>query len=361
MMYPLLEFDTKIAQSNVALVKGLCDKRGIELAGVVKGCNAYGPFVEVLIRQGIQQIASSRLEQLKGIKATCPECETMLLRIPMMSELELLLAYADISVQSEQVILERLNGLCAAQKKRHRVLLMFDLGDLREGFFDENELIEMALKVERDWEHLHLEGIGTNIGCYGAVKATPENLGRLVKVSKQIESLIGRPLDKISGGATSSLPLVVKGNMPEGINHLRIGEGLMTCREIGEFYEAPIEGLRQDAFVLKAEVVEVKNKPTHPIGELFYDAFGNKPTYEDRGIKQRVILGVGRQDFGSHEKLIALDPKVEIIGSSSDHLIVETECLVKVGEVMTFLVYYPALLYLTESPYVIKQEVLGGI
>ncbi len=116
--------------------------------------------------------------------------------------------------------------------------------------------------------------------------------------------------------------------------------------------------LHQDAFVLKAQVVEVKNKPSHPIGEIFIDAFGNKPTYEDRGERRRALLAIGKQDFVSVDTLIPIDKNIEVIGASRDHLIIDIEdCKTnyKVGDVIEFNIYYPHLLYLSGSRDVNKK------
>ena len=108
--------------------------------------------------------------------------------------------------------------------------------------------------------------------------------------------------------------------------------------------------MHKDTFVLKAQVVEIKHKPTHPIGEVFIDAFGNKPTYEDNGIRKRALLAVGKQDFGLQDNLIPQKQGVKIVGSSSDHLIIDIEDCdieVKLGDILDFIMYYPPMMYLS--------------
>lgn len=81
--------------------------------------------------------------------------------------------------------------------------------------------------------------------------------------------------------------------------------------------------LRDDVFRLEAEVVEVKEKPTYPQGELGADAFGRKPVYEDRGLRLRAILALGRADVGDMETSRPTMPGVTVIGGSSDHCILD--------------------------------------
>ena len=116
----------------------------------------------------------------------------------------------------------------------------------------------------------------------------------------------------------------------------------------------PVEGLNTDCFVLEAEIVELKTKPSKPIGRSGPNAFGEYLEYPDRGIMKRAILGIGRQDV-TVDGLTPVDPDVEIIGASSDHLIVNlTECSTdyKVGDIVRFIPDYGALLHLFTSKYV---------
>jgi len=351
-MYPALIINKEIIKKNVASVVELCSFSGIGVSAVIKGCGGNLEVAKLAATCGCKHIASSRIEQLKLVKEAEIKLPTMLLRIPMLSEVSRMIKYADISLQSELKIIDYIEKKCKTQSTTHNVVLMMDLGDLREGYMDKDELIKVALYIENNLKHVKLHGIGTNIGCYGAVLATRKNLGKLANIALEIEKLIGRELDIVSGGATSSLTLVNKSEMPSKINNLRIGEAILTSRELSEFYDCEIKGLSKNAFTLKAEIVEIKDKPTYPIGVLFYDAFGNKPEYEDRGIKTRIILAVGRQDFGSHDKLLAITKNIKIIGSSSDHLIVETiseNHKFKLGDTIEFELFYPALLYLSQS------------
>lgn len=355
--YPVLKINRQKLEENAALIVKLCQDNGISVAGVSKGVNGDMGVALALREGGCLQIASSRVCHLKQYKAHDASWQTMLLRIPMASEVEEVVQYADYSLVSEYKTLNLLEEAAAKAKKEHKVILMMDLGDLREGFFEDEAIIDMAVRVEKEMAHISLAGIGTNLGCYGAIKPTEENLGHLCQIAEQIEEMIGRKLEIISGGATSSLPLLKEGKMPKGVNHLRIGEGLLLNMDLPEIWEVEIAPLHQDIFVLEAQVIEFKEKPSHPVGEIFIDAFGNKPTYEDRGVQKRAILAVGKQDFANDEKLIPLDPEVRVIGSSSDHLIVEidNDKNLQVGDTLSFRMYYGPMLHLATSPFVTRE------
>lgn len=356
--YPLLQINQKKIYENARIIVEKCKENGISISGVIKGFNGINSIVEEFVRAGCTQIASSRSEKLielrkQGLKAT-----TMLVRLPMESEIEELVKYVDISLNSEWETIELIEKTCCKHKTQHGVVLMFDLGDLREGFCDPKELVEQALHIENDLSYVKLKGIGTNLGCYGSVRPTSKNLGKLCELAEEISLKIGRKLEIISGGGTTSLPLLFEGKMPPGINHLRIGEAILLNRDLPDLWNVEIPGMHQDTFVLKAQIIEIKDKPSYPVGELYVDAFGNKPVYEDRGMRKRALLAVGKQDFAMHDKLIPLEKGIEIIGSSSDHLILDIEGSnreFKIGDVVEFYMFYAPMLYLCSSEWVKKE------
>jgi len=275
----------------------------------------------------------------------------MMIRIPMLSEAAEIVRVTDISLNSSVEVLKELNKQAGLQDKKHQVILMADLGDLREGFWDKEEMLEAALMVENDLHNLELAGVGTNVGCYGAIAPTPDKLNELVAIAEMIEEKIGRELEFISGGATSSLTTMIDGELPPRINMLRIGEGIILAIDLQEYWGYDMSYLYKDVFTLRAEVLEVRDKPTHPVGKIMIDCFGKTPTYEDRGIRRRALVGIGRVDYGSPEDLVAKDENISVVGASSDHTILDVEDAgdIRVGDTVDFKVCYANLVYLTSS------------
>lgn len=361
--FPELAIDLDVLSSNVRALAGLCRSRGVSLSGVVKGADGLVPVARAMVAGGCEHIASSRVGQLRALKEAGIPVPLLLIRIPAPSELAEAARWADRSLQSDESVLRALDRAADRAGRRHGVVLMLDLGDLREGWFDGTELVEAAVRTERELSALELLGIGTNLGCYGSILPTPENLGRLAGAARRIEDRIGRALEVVSGGATSSIPLLLSGALPEGINNLRVGEGLLAARDLPHFYKVDVPGLSPGVATLRAEVIEVRTKPSHPVGEIFIDAFGERPTYTDRGPRRRALLAAGKQDFGKHVSLVPLEPGVEVIGSSSDHLICDVEDLnrpLAAGDILEFGLFYPALLFASQSRYVRKTFRGGG-
>jgi predicted amino acid racemase len=182
----------------------------------------------------------------------------------------------------------------------------------------------------------------------------------LARDAAEIERQIGRKLGAISGGASTSIPLLIRGELPAGINHLRIGGGLMHRVEIFGLDDGELPDLSDDTFILRAEVIEIGEKPTYPIGELAVDCFGNPGKYEDRGTRRRALLAVGAFDIASSEKLAPLDEDARILGCSSDHMIVDihdSKSQYKLGGTMEFRLRYQSMLWATANDMIGKNFV----
>lgn len=348
--YPRVEINLAHLQHNVSKVVEKCGSFGIQVAGVIKGATGIPEVAHAFDKGGAAFIASSRLEQLEDAINAGIEKPMMLIRIPMLSEVKDVIRLADISLNSEFEVIKALNDEARAQGKLHKVILMADLGDLREGFWDKDEMIKVAEYIENKMINIQLVGIGTNVGCYGSISPTVEKLEELVELAERIEERLGRQLEYISGGATSSLMRVWDKNIPKRINMLRVGEGILLARDLDVFYGYDMSDLYQDIFRLKAEVIEVKDKPSYPVGTIAIDAFGHTPTYVDRGIRRRALLAMGKVDYGDPAELLPMDKGIEVLGASSDHTIIDVEDAerdYKVGDIMTFDICYATVVYLT--------------
>lgn len=359
---PTLVVDHAALRENMSMVTGWCRDAGIDVAGVVKATTGMASVALDYESCGARWIASSRLEQLARAKEAGVKVPLLMIRVPMISELDEMVRICDYSLQSELDTLKALERAALSAGVTHNVILMADLGDLREGCFEKEELVDLAKYVEDRLDGIHLAGIGTNLGCVGSVKPTEEKMLMLADWAEAVEQAIGRPLEIVSGGATSSLMPLFDGVMPPKINMLRIGaavycgpnEDLCTC-----YGRQEVAVMRGDAFVLEAEVIETSTKPTHPIGELGVDAFGKKAVYTDRGRRRRAILAIGRADYGDIDDLIPQLEGSEVTMASGDHTILDIEdCkeILRVGDIVRFKLKYSAILRLTASENVTIEE-----
>ncbi len=354
---PQVFIDLARIEHNARTVVEKCRRSGITPFGVTKGACGMPQVARAMLRGGVAGLAESRFENIRRLRDAGLDCPIMLLRSPPLNRIEELVRTVDISLQSELHVMREISRVAERLGRVHDVILMIDLGDLREGVWPSDVI--PTVEAMLDLPGLRIAGVGTNLTCFGAIIPTRENLTQLVTHARAVESLTGRPLDWVSGGNTSSLPLLLAGGMPEGINNLRIGEAILQGgREglpNGEWPE-----LDPDTFELTGELLEVKVKPSLPIGESGLDAFGNAPVFVDEGERLRGIANIGREDVIA-EGLIPTRPGVRVLGASSDHLVLDltdAEPPLSVGESVGFRLKYGAMLTVMTSEYVEKVPML---
>jgi len=355
---PTVIVDLDKIEANARAVTSLCSEKGISVTGVTKVTCGMPSVARALLRGGVKGIGESRLENVHRLRANGIVDEMMLLRIPPLSETEEIVRSVDTSLNSEISVIRSLSRAAQEHGVVHNVILMIDLGDLREGLWPDDVL--PAARETLELPNLKLQGVGTNLTCYGGVIPTEKNIQQLVDWAHRIEDAFGVKIDIISGGNSSSLPLLRAGKMPKEVNHLRIGEALMIGRET--VHRSPWPGTSQDAFKLEAEVIELKRKPSVPIGETGQDAFGKTPTFEDKGEILRGILNIGREDVDI-DGLTPVDTQQRILGASSDHLLVDVssdQASIQLGGSVDFIMNYSALLAAMTSAYVGKRVVASG-
>lgn len=348
----MLEVNLDKITANSARVVEKCGEKGIAVIGVTKGFSAIHQIVSAMVDGGIDELADARMENIVELRKRHFRNPMTLLRIPRLSNVSNVVKYADISINSEVAVIQALAKTADKMGKVHQIILMVELGDLREGVMQKHVL--STVEQVAGLPGLNLIGLGTNMGCFGGVLPSVQNLGRLTELGQAVEQYLGYPLKILSGGGTSSLLLVENNTMPQGINQLRVGEGILLGTDTT--HNRVIPWLYQDAFLLRAEVIEVKDKPSVPIGEIGKDAFGNIPEFEDTGIRKRAILALGRQD-AYIEGVFPLDTSLSILGASSDHTIVDvtdSSRSIHVGDQIAFGLTYSGLLSASDSRYVQK-------
>lgn len=352
--FPRINIDLKKLKHNTLSLMEICKKYDIEITPVTKAVGALEGVVRLFDECGINMVADSRIVNLT--KMAFLKQKKVLLRLPMISYVNEVVEFSDISLNSELLTVEALNEAAKNQNKMHEIILMIELGDLREGILlpDVHHFVREVLKMS----NIHLAGVGTNLTCYGGVIPDEAKLKTLADIARDIESTFGIKLDIVSGGNSSTLKLLLDGKKIDSrINNLRIGEGLFIGREAA--YGTHIEGLHGDVFTLEAEIIELKEKNSVPDGTRNMNAFGEKVEIKDVGVHTRAIIALGRQDV-DYTSLTPFDKNIIALGASSDHTILDithSKNKYKVGDIISFYIFYPALLGLMTSPYINKNYV----
>jgi len=350
MATPRIEINLEKIAHNATTLKKLYGAKGIDIFGVTKAVCGNPRIADTLLTSGINILADSRIENIRRMSNAGIQAEFLLLRSPILSQAEAVVKYADISLNSELSVVKRLSKFALEYNTTHKIILMIELGDLREGLMPSD--LESTVEQVVELEGIELAGIGTNLACFGGIKPDENKMISLSLIAKDIEEKFGLKLSIVSGGNSANYDWFMSTNDHGRINNLRLGESiLLGCETL---HRNNIPGLFTDAFTLVAEVIESKIKPSVPFGEVSQDTFGNIPGFKDLGQIKRGILGVGLQDV----LVSGLTPRlnVEILGASSDHIIINAkEVDIKVGNEMAFDLSYGALLSAMTSPYVIKK------
>lgn len=354
---PRLEIHGERIAVNARAVVELCHRHGGRVAGVGKVACAHPAVVGALVEGGVDELADSRIHNLVEMGERGTGLRQMLLRIPAPSAAPDVVRSADVTLNSSLPTLRVLDAAAAAVGVRHEVVVMVDIGDLREGVWPDRalDLVREAARLP----HLDVVGLGANLACYGGVVPSEENMRALIAVRDACREATGLPLATLSGGNSSALPLLAAGRMPREINHFRIGEAIVLGRNVLD--RSPWPGTRQDTFRLVAEVVELERKPSVPIGVRAQNAFGESPEFADRGTRLRAIVNIGRQD-AAIEGLTPDDEGIQIVGASSDHLILDVQDAareVRLGGEIGFWPNYAAVLALSTSRYAQKVAMRG--
>jgi predicted amino acid racemase len=338
---------------NARSITNLCAAHGITVVGVTKGCCGMPEVARAILASGIRGLADSRLSNLRRMKEAGIKAEMLLLRSPALSEAAEAIRLAEVSLNSELEVMASLAQEARALGKLHRVILMVDVGDRREGLLPED--VEGVAREIESLEGIRLVGLGSNFGCLSRKFPSLQDTQLLVQLAVRVEEAIGRELALISGGSSIHLRMVEQGRLPARINQLRIGEGILLGSDPAD--GRPFSYTNQDAFTLTAEVIEVKWKPTLPKGKGGHSVLGRHPVREGHALRCQAILAVGTQDVRI-EGLSPRAPGMNIIGGSSDHLVLDTTARpVKVGDKLEFALKYPALMTAMASPYVRKEIV----
>jgi ornithine racemase len=335
----------------------VCDALpGVDVVAVTKVTCGTPEVARAMLAGGAVALGESRLENIARLRDAGIDVPIWLIRAATPELADDTVRLAGVSLASELVSVRALDRAAAGRGKRHAIVVMVDLGDLREGVMPDE--LPSFLDAVAAMEHVDILGLGVSLTCYGAIVPTRENLGELAMLTADAERRLGRKL-LVSGGMSSTIDAALIGDMPAEVGTLRVGETILLG--VSTVTRQRVLDLHTDAITLSAPVIECKVKPSMPRGIGAQDAFGGVPVFEDRGLRRRAICAIGRQDVAP-EGLAPLDPGVQVLGASSDHLILDVEDLhvpPVIGEALTFVPNYSATLRLFTSPYVVKEFVAG--
>lgn len=345
-------------KQNYQFLDKMFKKSGIEWAVVSKLLCGTELYLKEVIDLGVKEICDSRISNLKAIKRINPKVETVYIKPPAKRSIANVVKYADASFNTELKTIKWISEEAVKQQKMHKIIIMIELGDLREGVMGDDlmDFYESVFLLP----NIKVTGIGANLNCLHGVMPSTDKLIQLSLYKQLIEAKFNRKIPWVTGGTSVVIPLIFKHQIPDGINHFRVGETLFFGLDL--FSSEVIPGMQGDVFRLFAEIIEITEKPVVPIGEMEQNPSGETFEFDESDYGKstiRAIIDIGLLDV-SEEFLIPDDPEITIGGASSDMLIVDlgkSKGKYNIGDVISFRLKYMGALRLFSSDYIEKRLV----
>lgn len=350
-----LKLKRSALRHNYEFISSKMTEAGIEWGVVSKLLCGTKKYLKELIDLGIKEIHDSRVSNLRRIKEMDPTVQTVYIKPPAKKAIQSVVKYADVSFNTELSTIRLLSKEAALQQRRHKIIIMIEMGDLREGVLGEH-LLDFYGQIF-ELPNIEVVGIGTNLNCLYGVMPSQDKLIQLSLYKQLIEATFNQSIEWVSGGTSVAFPLLLSRQLPKGINHFRIGELLYFGNNL--FTDQLVEGMRDDVFTLHAQIIELIEKPKIPTGELASNPSGEQFQIDESDYGKtsfRAILDLGLLDISTNF-LMPIDEHVEVIGASSDMLIIDlgsTNRNYQVGDWIRFRLKYMGALGLLNSNYIDK-------
>lgn len=355
-----LTINTKKIIENIQKLNLYLSENNIQWTLVTKMLCGYKEVLEKIITdksiKDVHSIGDSRISNLKTIKEISPKIVTMYLKPPTLNQVKNVIKYSDISLNSSFKTIEELNTEAEKQGKKHRIIVMIEMGELREGILREDILVfyERIFKLK----NIETIGLGTNLGCMYGVEPTYDKLIQLSLYTRLIEARFNKKLELISGGSSITLPLISKGKVPKGINHFRIGEAALLG--LSPLNNKKFKNLSTSAIEFTGDILELNKKEIEPDGIIGEGNVGHTSDLVfDKDIKKtyRCIVDFGQLDVDVNNLLLK-DKKLQLVGTTSDMTVYDLgkeKGKYNVGSQVHYMVNYTSTTRLMNSRYITKK------
>lgn len=315
-----LVVDKKKISENVSQILDRCHKAGVSLLTVFKEGTIRRRLLEVLFEAGVDRLGVAHYPN--PAYRIPRQVEKILLYLTPWSALDEIVSSYDMSFQSDPDTVERLAVAAARQKVRHRVLLVAEAGDLRDGLPME-ELCDLAAKVaKRHSPNIEISGIAANFACLNDSLPTKEIFIKLVECTNSLKERLKTDNPVLSVGGSDVLEWIDRGNrLPTEVTEIRCGTAVLLGTY--PYSDNPIPGTNTDTITLEAEVLECRVKQG----------------------RVRAVMDFGTLDTSPEDVRIPLEG-MSFEGASSGYTVFDvTECKapVKTGMHLSFRLNYHSL------------------
>ena len=355
---------TQKIKNNIRYLSEYFDKHNIQWSLITKVFSGDKEFLKNVLTddviQNINSVGDSRLTSLKNLRAVNPNMKTIYIKPPATTYANEIIQYADISLNSSFSTIKALNEAAAKANKIHQIIIMVELGELREGVNRED--IMSFYEQVFELSNIEVIGLGSNLGCMYGVEPTYDKLLQLSLYKELISSKFNKELRLISGGTSITLPLVENNIIPKDINHFRIGEAAFFG--VSPLKNERFKDLSTDTFEFTANIIELEKKQIVPEGTISEANVGHAIQFDEKDAGEssyKAILDFGLLDVYK-EDIEPMDKDISFVGITSDMLVVDigsnknkngTEKY-KIGDKMHFKPNYMAVARLLNSKFIDK-------
>ena len=353
-----ITLETKKLANNFNHLNEFFKSHNIDWSIVTKILCGNKKYLTELLNLGIKQYSDSRISNLKMIKTLDQNAQTIYIKPPAKGVIEDVITYADISMNTDFHTIEMLSEEAVKQNKIHKIIIMIDLGELREGVMREDFIAFYAKVFEM--KNIEVVGLGTNLSCLYGILPNNDKLLQLCLYKQLIELKFNVKIPFISGGSSVTIPLINQGLLPKDINHFRVGETLFMGTDV--YNNTQFDTMENDIFKLYAEIIELYEKPVVPSGELGSNLEGEVLEFDEEHIGKntiRAIIDIGLLDIDM-KHLESTDKNVKLAGATSDMVVLdlgENHKNFKVGDQMEFTLDYMGIVRIMNSKYIEKRVV----
>ncbi len=350
-------------KNNIKQLSSFFKENKIEWSLVTKVFSGDKAFLNhILTEDVIKNIASvgdSRLTSLKNLRAVNPNLKTIYIKPPAALYADEVVKYADVSLNSSLTTIKALNNAAKNQNKKHHIIIMVELGELREGVKRDN--IINFYKEVFTLDYIEVIGIGSNLGCMYGVEPTYDKLIQLSLYRELINIKFDTELKYISGGSSITLPLIDLKETPKEINHCRIGETAFFG--ISPLNNKPFKNLYTNTFEFYANIIELEEKNNIPDGIINNANIGvtNSIADDSQKTSYKAILDFGMLDVDKKD-ISTSDSDINFVGVTSDMLVIDIgtnktkdgNTKYKVGDKIKFTPNYMGVARLLNSKFIDK-------
>lgn len=349
MITPRIEVDLSKIRHNTRCLVDRLKPQGISVTAVTKAVCGHPEIAQAMLDGGAIELGESRVRNVERLRKAGITAPIALIRTPMLSQIDQVVQRCDTSYNTEIEVIARLGDAARKEKSVHNIILMVEMGDMRDGIMPEN--IQAVAAQVNAMPGVALKGIGANYACLGGVVPDAARMAAFSTIADEIEGACGSYMETVSGGNSANLPWAL-GHQPKGcINNLRLGEAILLGVE--PVSGTQIDGLHTDAFALIAEVIEEKVK-TAPSSASFTDPALAALQFGPENVQSvHSIIAIGEQDTDISG--LTLPKGVTCLGATSDHMVVQTiRSHTRVGSELKLQMNYSALMRAMAAPDIIN-------